>query len=229
MVSGCAKGKKAVVLLSGGIDSATTLFYAKKKGYKIWALAFDYNQKHKKEINFAKKLAALAQVNFCSIKISIPWSQSSLVSLKKKIPKRKVGGVPSTYVAGRNIIFLSYAASYAESVKANSIFIGAHTLDYSGYPDCREEFLKAFNKAVNLGLVGADINILRPLVKKNKKQIIRLGFNLGVPFESTWSCYQGGRLPCLECDSCRYRTEGFISLGLEDPLLKKNGIDCKNI
>lgn len=215
------KRKKAIVLLSGGMDSAVILFLVKKQNYSINTLVFDYSQKHRKEINAAAKLASLAGAGHLCLKVNLPWSRSSLINPKKSLPEKKRAGVPSTYVSGRNIIFLSYAASYAESVKADSIFIGAHTLDYSGYPDCRENFLDAFAKAINLGIAGGRINICYPFLKKGKKEIIEIGLKLGVPFELTWSCYAGGEKPCLRCDSCRFRTRAFSQLGIKDPLLKK--------
>ncbi len=214
------KREKAIILLSGGIDSATTLFLAKKQNFLPQALIFDYGQKHKKEIKFAKKIAGKAKIKYYLVKIDIPWSGSSLTDRSKKIPTRFSKKIPSTYVPGRNIVFLSYAISFAESIKAKAIFIGAHTQDYSGYPDCRPEFLKGFNRAVNLGIVNKGVNIHYPLIQKNKKEIIKLGLNLGVPFQYTWSCYQGGQSPCKKCDSCRFRIAAFSELGLIDPLLK---------
>lgn len=205
--------------MSGGLDSAVALFWAKSKGYKVWALTFDYGQKHKKEIIYAKKMADFAKVENICLKISLPWLKSSLVCKQKTIPRKRLPEIPSTYVAGRNIIFLSYAVSLAESKKVPFICIGAHTLDYSGYPDCRLSFLQLFNKAVNLGIAGQKIKIGYPLLNKNKKQIIKQGLKLKVPFEKTWSCYEGKRSPCLRCDSCFYRMNAFAGLGLADPLL----------
>ncbi|MCF7895331.1 MAG: 7-cyano-7-deazaguanine synthase QueC, partial [Candidatus Omnitrophica bacterium] len=148
------------------------------------------------------------------------WSKSSLTNKAKKVPESFSGKIPSTYVSGRNIIFLSYAASFAESIGAKAIFIGAHTQDYSGYPDCRKNFLEKFNQAINLGIVGKRIKLHYPLIDKNKKEIIQVGLKLGVPFKYTWSCYNGERYPCQKCDSCRFRINGFNQLGLKDPLLK---------
>ncbi len=215
------KKKKAIVLLSGGMDSAVLLFLVKKQNYSINTLVFDYSQKHRKEITAAANLSSLVGADHLYLKLNLPWSNSSLISPKKRVPKKKTPGVPSTYVSARNIIFLSYAVSYAENVKANSIFIGAHTLDYSGYPDCRKNFLDAFAKAINLGIAGDRVNIRYPFLKKGKREIIEMGMKLGVPFELTWSCYLGGRKPCLKCDSCRFRTRAFSQLGIKDPLFKK--------
>ena len=217
------KPKKAVILLSGGIDSATALYFAREKGFKVIGLIFDYGQRHRKEIRCAKKLAELNKIKYYVEKIDISWTRSSLTDKKIKVSftrNLKDKTIPVTYVAGRNIIFLSYAASLAESIGAKKIFIGAHVQDYSGYPDCRPEFLKSFESAVNKGLKLKGINIEAPLLKKRKKEIIKLGLRLGVPFESTWSCYKGEKSPCLRCDSCRFRTGAFKELGINDPLLK---------
>lgn len=215
------KKDKAIILLSGGLDSATTLFLAQQKNFSIKALIFDYGQKHKKEIKAAVKIAEIAKVDYRIVTVKIPWSKSSLTNKAKKVPEKFSGKVPSTYVSGRNIIFLSYAASFAETIRAKAIFIGAHTQDYSGYPDCRKNFLEKFNQAVNLGIAGKRIKLYYPLIDKNKKEIIQLGLKLGVPFKYTWSCYNGRKRPCQRCDSCRFRINGFNQLGLTDPLLKK--------
>ena len=214
---------KGVILLSGGIDSTVVLYLAKKYGYKLYALIFDYGQRHKKEINCAKRIAQLNKIKYFLVKIDISWTKSSLtrnikIPLNRNLEKKEI---PSTYVSGRNIIFLSYAASLAESIKAKKIFIGAHIQDYSGYPDCREEFLASMERTLNLGLKEKGINIEAPLINKSKKEIIKLGRDLGVPFHLTWSCYKGGKLPCNRCDSCRFRINAFSQLGLVDPLLKR--------
>lgn len=211
--------KQAVVLLSGGLDSAVALYYAKAKGYKCLCLIFDYGQRHKKEIIQAQKIAKAAGCPYKLLKISFPWKGSALLDKKIKIPEMISAGVPVTYVPGRNIIFLSFAISLAETLKAKAVFIGAHSQDYSGYPDCRPEFLSAFSRLAKTGTVG-EYEIAAPLLRKNKSQIIRMGKKLGVPFGLTWSCYAGGKTPCGKCDSCRYRAKGFKEAGEFDPLLK---------
>lgn len=202
-------GDKAVVLLSGGIDSTVTMYLAKQRGFSVQGLIFDYGQRHKKEISFAKKNARGLKVSYKIVSLNFPWGGSALTDKEIKVPRRRKKGVPSTYVPGRNLIFLSFAVSYAEVIKAKKIFIGAHIQDYSGYPDCRPEFLKGFEKNANLGIKDKGIKIIAPLLNKSKAEIIRLGFSLGVDFKYTWSCYNGGASPCGECDSCRYREEGF--------------------
>ncbi|MFA5411159.1 MAG: 7-cyano-7-deazaguanine synthase QueC [Candidatus Omnitrophota bacterium] len=206
--------KKAVVLLSGGLDSAVTLYAAKRKKYNCLCITFDYGQRLRKEINAAKKIAQSARSPLRVIKINLPWKGSALLDKKIKIPdRRRAKGIPSTYVPARNIIFLSFALSCAEAIGAQAIFIGAHAQDYSGYPDCRPDFYRAFKRVISSGTkAGCEkkkIRVETPLIHKSKAEIIRLGWRLGVPFELTWSCYRGGRRPCGECDSCYYRQKGF--------------------
>lgn len=223
------KSPKAVVLLSGGLDSATTLYVAKDKGYSPHGLIFDYGQKHAKEINCAKAIAKIARCPFEVIKISFPWKGSSLLDKKRNIPRNRSiknaeMNIPSTYVPSRNIIFLSFASSFAESIGASAIFLGANAVDYSGYPDCRLDFINAFQKALDKGTkVGVDkkgIKICTPLISKTKAQIIKIGLKLNVPYHLTWSCYQGKTKPCATCDSCRLRQKGFDAAGQKDPSLK---------
>lgn len=213
--------KKAIVLLSGGIDSTTTLYYAKSKGNKCHALIFDYDQRHKKELRSAVAVAKCAKVSYHILKIKLPWKGSSLLDSRYPLPvtrsyKDIAKGIPSTYVPGRNIIFLSFALSYAESIGAKAIFIGANAIDFSGYPDCRPAFYKAFQKVIKTGTKNQKIKVLTPLIDLTKAQIIALGLKLKAPLELTWSCYKGGKKPCGVCDSCRLREKGFRLLGLLD-------------
>lgn len=219
--------KKAIVLLSGGLDSTTTLFVAKSKGYHVSCLIFDYGQRHRKEIHCATLIATKSRCPYRIVKLALPWGGSALLNKKTKIPthrsvKRMSQDIPKTYVPSRNIIFLSVAASGAEAIGAHAIFIGANAVDYSGYPDCRNDFLKAFKNALKKGTKagqeGRAVQIFAPLIKKTKAQIIKTGLMLHVPFELTWSCYQGDAKPCGVCDSCQWRQKGFKALHTEDPL-----------
>jgi len=215
--------KKAVVLFSGGLDSTTLLYYVKSRGLKAHCLIFDYGQRHVKEIEHAKRLARKNHCPFQVVKIALPWQGSSLLDKSMRLPQlQKINPkeIPSTYVPARNIIFLSFAVSYAEAIHADAVFIGANAIDYSGYPDCRPEFLHAFQRAVKKGLKtgvqGRGIHIYAPLLRKTKAQIIRLGKKLNVPYHLTWSCYQGGKKPCGKCDSCFLRRRGFEEAGIKD-------------
>jgi len=217
--------KKAIVLLSGGIDSATRLYWAKTKGYKCFCLTFDYGQRHKREIKSARAIARKVACPLFVFKINLPWKGSTLfrnsgkISFPKSLAEIKKR-IPSTYVPSRNTIFLSIALSYAESIRAQAIFIGANAIDFSGYPDCRPNYYTAFKKIARLGtkcgVEGNPISILVPLLKKTKAQIIKLGKKLGVPFELTWSCYAGRNKPCGKCDACSLRKKGFIEAGITD-------------
>ena len=217
--------KKAIVLLSGGIDSSTTLYLARHKGYRTLCLIFDYHQRHRKELKSAKTIAKSANVEYKIMKISLPEGKSSLLNpnISLALGKEKI---PSTYVPARNIIFLAYATSYAEVWEASAIFIGANQVDYSGYPDCRASFIDAFNQMVKVGTKSGvqqrkSIKVIAPLVKLTKGEIIKLGMKLGVPYHLTWSCYEGKEKPCLNCDSCKFRLKGFREAGIKDPLLIK--------
>lgn len=222
------KAKKAVILLSGGLDSATTLYWAKAKNFKCFCLIVDYHQRHRKEIQAAQAIAKKARCPHQIVRISFPWKGSALLDRQAILPKPKtfdhIGKeIPSTYVPSRNIIFLSFAAAYAESIGARAIFIGANSLDYSGYPDCRPSFIKAFSHALKegtkCGSQNAPFSIYAPLIRMTKAQIIRLGHKLYVPYHLTWSCYRGDKSPCMACDSCRLRQKGFLQARQEDPCL----------
>ena len=218
--------KSAVILLSGGLDSATTLYVAKKSGFKCFCLVFDYGQRHKKEINCAKKIAQKSGCSYKILKIDLPWGGSALLDKKIKVPTAKGKNIPVTYVPARNTIFLSFALSYAEAIGADAIFIGANAVDFSGYPDCRPKYYTAFQKLGKIGtkkgVEGKSIKIFTPLINKTKAEIIKLGIKLGVPYRFTWSCYKGGRFPCGKCDSCIFRAKGFKEANLNDPLLRVN-------
>lgn len=220
--------EKAVVLLSGGLDSATTLYWALDRGYEVRCLIFDYGQRHRREIERAKSTSRKANCRYRVVKIELPWKGSSLLDRKVPVPENRglsemARAIPSTYVPARNAIFLSMATSFAEAIGADSIFIGAHRFDSSGYPDCRPEFYRAFSEVIKRGTrAGAEkkkISVKTPLINKTKAQIIKMGSRLGVPFRLTWSCYEGGRSPCGRCDSCKLRAKGFEEAGLPDPLL----------
>ena len=214
---------KAVVLLSGGLDSATTLYFAKSKGFECHCLIFDYNQRHRREIKSAIAVAKQAKCQYWLVKIGMPWKGSALLDKTISLPKNKSltrKGIPATYVPARNIIFLSFAASYAEAIGARDIFIGANAIDYSGYPDCRPDFIKSYQAMLAKGLkTGVEKKIIRlqtPLIRKTKGQIIKLALGLKVPLELTWSCYSGGNKPCGVCDSCRFRAKGFAEAKIGD-------------
>lgn len=213
--------RKAVILLSGGLDSTTCLYLAKKEGYSCNCLIFDYSQRHKKEINCAIRIANNLGVRYHTVKMELPWDTSSLTDKSKKIPFKRLADsvhhLPSTYVPGRNTIFISYAISYAETIKAQKIFIGANVIDFSGYPDCRAVYFDAWNSL--LKALGTSIKIETPLLNLSKSQIIKLGLSLNVPYDLTWSCYSGGKTPCQRCDSCLLRAQGFSEAGIVDPLL----------
>ncbi|MBN2041411.1 MAG: 7-cyano-7-deazaguanine synthase QueC [Spirochaetes bacterium] len=222
--------KKAVVLLSGGIDSSTTAVYAIDEGFDIYAVTFFYGQKHSVEIDFVKKLCDCLKIDKRLI-INIPaeiFSSSSLSSASGiEVPKNSdlesAGDIPSTYVPGRNILFLSYALSFAESIDARDIFIGANAVDYSGYPDCRPEFIDAFQAMANIGtkagVSGDPFRINAPLLKLKKSEIIKLGVKLGLDYSLTHSCYDpdGNGSSCGKCDSCKIRMKGFKEAGVPDP------------
>jgi len=221
--------KKAVCLISGGLDSAVTSFIAKDQGYEIYGLSFCYGQRHNKELEYAKKIGRILGVKdhvFFNLDIDV-FKSSSLVDRSKNIQMdvdiKDIGkDIPVTYVPGRNTVFLSIGLAYAETVDAEAVFIGVTSTDYSGYPDCRPEFIKSFQKMANIcnkkGVEGNPIKIVTPLLYLNKSEIIKKGISLEVPFEYTWSCYLGEDLACGRCDSCQLRLKGFKNANLKDPL-----------
>lgn len=224
--------KKAVLLLSGGLDSATTLAIAKMQGFDIYALSFRYGQRNTFEIDASKKIAeALGAIEHKVADIDLRLFGGSALTSEIEVPKHNSvteigGGIPVTYVPARNTIFLSFALAYAEVLKAYDIFIGVNVLDYSGYPDCRLDFIRAFETMANKGTAYAIetkqmIRIHTPLVHMTKAQIIRRGLELGVDYSLTISCYDpapSGKV-CGKCDSCLLRARGFAENSAEDPAL----------
>lgn len=219
--------KKAVVLLSGGLDSATTLALANNQSYACYALSFSYGQRHAAELNAAKQVArSLNAVEHKIIELDLTQiGGSALTDQNIAVPESKTEGIPITYVPARNTIFLSYALAWAEVLDIGDIFIGINAVDYSGYPDCRPEYIAAFEKTARLatkaGVEGKPFKIHTPLIQLSKGDIIKTGTDLGVDYSLTVSCYQADALgrACGKCDSCRFRKEGFIAAGIPDPTL----------
>lgn len=217
--------KKAVVLLSGGLDSATALAMAKADGYACYALSLDYGQRHQTELNAARQVAATQGVEAHKI-FQLDLTQiggSALTDKTIDVPETPTEGIPVTYVPARNTIFLSLALGWAEVLDASDIFVGVNAVDYSGYPDCRPEYIAAFQRLMNLatraGVEGKPFTIHAPLIKMSKADIIRAGTGLGVDYGLTVSCYaadEQGRA-CGKCDSCRLRKAGFEAAGIPDP------------
>lgn len=230
--------KKAVILLSGGLDSTTVLAIAKKEGYDCYALSFDYGQRHKSELQNAQEIANSYNVTEHKIaKIDLTIFAGSSLTSQLDVKKNSLKNnkeIPNTYVAARNTIFLSYAIAYAETIKAENIFIGVNAVDYSNYPDCRPEFIAAYENMANLataisinGEVRFKIN--SPLINLSKNEIIKYGISLGVDYSKTHSCYDpilvdGEIFSCAECDSCLFRLQAFQDLGIKDEIkyLKKD-------
>jgi 7-cyano-7-deazaguanine synthase len=217
--------RKAVILLSGGLDSATTLAMAQAQDFECFALSFNYGQRHAIEIESARRIAVTHKVREHRI-IDIDLAQiggSALTDLEIEVPHSQTNGIPVTYVPARNTIFLSFALAYAETISCLDIFIGVNAIDYSGYPDCRPEYIKSFTETANLatkaGVEGNKILIHAPLIKMTKPEIIKTGTKLGVDYSLTISCYQpdvSGQA-CGVCDSCRFRKKGFEQAGVTDP------------
>jgi 7-cyano-7-deazaguanine synthase len=216
---------KAVILLSGGLDSATALAMAKDQGYEIYALSFNYGQRHATELNAAAKIAnAFNVVEHKTIDLDLTQiGGSALTDNNIDVPESPTEGIPVTYVPARNTIFLSYALAWAEVLEINNIFIGINAVDYSGYPDCRPEYIQAFEHMANLatksGVEGRKLTIHTPLIDLSKSDIIQQGSHLNVDYALTISCYQVDEdgVACGVCDSCRFRKEGFENAGIPDP------------
>jgi 7-cyano-7-deazaguanine synthase len=225
---------KAVILLSGGLDSTTVLYQARQDGYDCYALSFNYQQRHQRELVAARQVAKSAQVvEHQVVDFDLRcWGGSALTDNSIELPiDRDLGQmaeeIPVTYVPARNTIFLSFALAYAEAIQADRVYLGVNALDYSGYPDCRPAYIAAMQQVFNLGtkqglseqgLSGDGIQIAAPLITLRKTEIIQLGNSLGVSWADTWSCYDGGELACGVCDSCQLRLAAFAELGLVDPL-----------
>ncbi len=225
--------KKAVVLLSGGLDSTTVAAIARKKGYEIYALSFRYGQRHEAEISAAGAVAKLHGISrHVIVDIDLRVFGGSALTDDIEVPKHLDGkipeGVPITYVPARNTIFLSYALAWAEVLQCHDIFIGVNAVDYSGYPDCRPEFIQSFESMANLAtVIGTEsqksISIQTPLIDMTKAEIIKTGIALGVDYGVTTSCYDPADSgePCRQCDACLLRAQGFADAGIADPQLQK--------
>jgi 7-cyano-7-deazaguanine synthase len=218
-------GKRAVVLLSGGLDSATVLAIARSEGYECYALSLDYGQRHNTELNAARKIAINMQVaSHQVINLDLrKFGGSALTDDSIAVPTEMSDDIPVTYVPARNTIFLSLALAWAETLEARDIFVGVNAVDYSGYPDCRPEYIKSFEDMANLatraGVEGDRFSIKAPLIQMTKSDIIQTGSRLGVDYALTISCYQadGQGRACGECDSCRLRRQGFEQANVQDP------------
>ncbi|WP_281886125.1 7-cyano-7-deazaguanine synthase QueC [Paenibacillus sp. YYML68] len=227
--------KKAVVILSGGLDSTTCMGIAQDCGYEVYPITFDYGQRQLREIENARSVAsfygAADRHKVISLAFLKEFGGSALTDLSIDVPPAGVSGtasdIPVTYVPGRNLLFLSIATSYAEVIGAEAIYIGVNALDYSGYPDCRPEFIRKVEEvmalATRVGVEGVPIRIETPLIHWTKAEIIREGERLGVPYGLTTSCYNGQDEACGECDSCRLRLKGFEAAGLSDPIAYRGG------
>ena len=223
---------KAVVLLSGGLDSAVTAAMAREEGYALHALTVDYGQRHAVELEAARRVAAfLGAAEHRFLRVDLRATGGSALTAGIAVPKREqleeagAGRIPVTYVPARNTVLLALALGYAEVAGAFDIFLGANVVDYSGYPDCRPAFLEAFERVANLGTRagaegGGPFRIRAPLLRMGKGDIVRLGARLGLDFSLTWSCYDPapGPAPCGACDSCLLRRKGFAEAGIRDPL-----------
>jgi 7-cyano-7-deazaguanine synthase len=210
------------------LDSTTAAAWARREGHAVYAVSFDYGQRHRKELERAKAVAKAVGV-VAHVVLRVPLDQlggSALTDAGIEVPDAPAAGnigdqIPVTYVPARNTVFLALALAYAETVGAQRLVIGANALDYSGYPDCRLEYLEAFERMANLatkaGVEGAAITVSAPLLHLSKAEIVRLAVELGAPIHLTWSCYRGGKAPCGACESCVLRAQGFAAAGVADP------------
>ena len=220
-----AEQKRAVILVSGGLDSATLLAMARAQGYACYTLSFDYGQRHRAELFAAERVSrAVGDVEHKVVTLNLDSiGGSALTDLSIAVPEEETEGIPVTYVPARNTVFLAIALGWAEVLGAHDIFIGVNAVDYSGYPDCRPEYIAAFERMANLatraGVEGQKVTVHTPLMAMGKGAIIRAGHALGVDYALTVSCYQASAegLACGKCDSCRLRRQGFIDAGVQDP------------
>ncbi|MCK4971380.1 MAG: 7-cyano-7-deazaguanine synthase QueC [Thermoplasmata archaeon] len=220
--------KTAVVLLSGGLDSSVTLVIAIDQGYRVHALTVDYGQRHQRELDAARAIAGRYGLDHKTVRVDLSAFGGSaltngLIKIPSSTPEEEIGStIPPTYVPGRNTVFISMAVSWAEALDAEAVFIGANAVDYSGYPDCRPEFIEAMQRVIDLGtkrgVEGDPIRIVAPILRSSKAEIVRRGLELGIPFRLTWSCYRGRLKACGHCDSCQLRLRGFADAGAVDPL-----------
>ena len=222
--------KKAVILVSGGLDSSTVLAMAKQQGFDCYTLSFDYGQRHRSELFAAAKVSEAMQVEAHKA-VSLDLGTiggSALTDTNIDVPEYETTGIPVTYVPARNTVFLSIALGWAEVLGANDIFVGVNAVDYSGYPDCRPDYINAFEQMANLatkaGVEGNKLTVHAPLIEMTKGQIIQAGIKIGVDYSATVSCYQADEegAACGVCDSCRLRKQGFIDAGVKDPTRYKN-------
>ena len=224
---------KAIVLLSGGLDSTVCMAVAREQGFEPLPISFNYQQRHAREVECARQVADFYKVNRHLVVDTnmAAIGGSALTDASVVVPSGDVTrhDIPVTYVPARNLIFLSYALGYAEVTGADHIFIGVNTLDYSGYPDCRPEFIQLFQQLADYSTKasvadGRKIKIETPLIQLSKKQIVELGVKLAAPLELTTSCYRGGEVACGTCDSCLLRLKGFAEAGLTDPIAYSEGV-----
>ena len=216
---------RAVVLVSGGLDSATVLAIARERGCECYGLSFDYGQRHRIELDAAQRVAkSLGAVAHKLVQLDIGWmGGSALTDTRLNVPHQPSEGIPITYVPARNTIFLSVALGWAEVLNARDIYIGVNAVDYAGYPDCRPEFIQAFQNLANLGtragVEGDGFRVHAPLINLSKAEIIATGVRLGVDYALTLSCYEpdAAGQACGTCDSCRLRAQGFVAAGIPDP------------
>lgn len=222
--------KKAVILVSGGLDSTTVLSMAMDQGYECYTLSFDYGQRHRSELEAAQRVSrAMAVKEHKVVRLDLGTiGGSALTDVAIDVPEFETEGIPVTYVPARNTVFLSIALGWAEVLGANDIFLGVNAVDYSGYPDCRPQYIAAFETMANVAtkatVEGQNLSIHAPLIDMTKAEIVRAGMALGVDYSQTVSCYQASLdgLACGKCDSCRLRQQGFIEAGVKDPTRYQN-------